>query len=60
MGKLRVTDSETHQSKDYKAGNFIVESVGQWHLGANIGQQPVKLLVIDIVEKGHTKTVLHR
>jgi quercetin dioxygenase-like cupin family protein len=28
-GNLRVTDAETHQSKDYKAGDFIVESVGQ-------------------------------
>jgi quercetin dioxygenase-like cupin family protein len=62
-GRLRVTDitdSATHQTKDYKPGDFIVESVGQWHLGTNIGQGPIKLVVIDIVEKGHTNTVLQR
>jgi hypothetical protein len=34
--------------------------VEQWHTGANIGSEPVKLLVIDIAEKGQTNTVLHK
>jgi quercetin dioxygenase-like cupin family protein len=59
-GNLRVTDSETGQSATYKPGDFILESVGQWHVGANIGETPTKLLVIDIVEKGQTNTVLRR
>ena len=57
-GNLRVTNKDTGQSDTYKPGDFIVESVGQWHMGANIGGEPLKLLVIDLVEKGQTATVL--
>ena len=57
-GSLRVANTEAGQSDTYKTGDFIVESVGQWHTGANIGDEPVKLLVIDILEKGQSNTVL--
>jgi len=30
-GQLRVINTETGESKDYKPGDFIVESRGQWH-----------------------------
>jgi quercetin dioxygenase-like cupin family protein len=53
-----VTDTETGQSKTYRSGDFALESVGRWHTGANAGEEPTRLLVIDIVEKGHTNTVL--
>ena len=56
-GTLRVTNKETGRSDTYKTGDFILESVGQWHTGANIGDGSVKLLVIDIVEKGQANTV---
>jgi quercetin dioxygenase-like cupin family protein len=59
-GNLRVTNMETGQSDTYKPGDFIVESTGQWHTGANIGDEPVKLLVIDIVGKGQTNIVLQK
>jgi quercetin dioxygenase-like cupin family protein len=57
-GNIRVTNMETGRSDTYKTGDFILESVGQWHAGANIGDEQVKLLVIDMVEKGRTNTVL--
>ncbi len=57
-GTLRVTDTETGKSAVYKAGDFIVETIGQWHQGSNIGAEPLKLLVIDQVEKGQSNTVL--
>ena len=57
-GHLRVTDTETGQSRSYEPGDFILEAVGQWHLGANTGSEPIKLLVIDMVEKGQPNTVL--
>ena len=53
-----MTNSKTDRSDTYKTGDFIVESVGQWHRGANIGSEPVKLLVIDMVEEGQSNTVL--
>jgi quercetin dioxygenase-like cupin family protein len=59
-GELRVTNMETRQSDTYKPGDFILESVGQWHMGANVGGKPLKLLVIDIVEKGQTNTVVRK
>jgi quercetin dioxygenase-like cupin family protein len=59
-GTLRVTNTGNGRSYSYKPGDFIVESVGEWHRAANIGIDPVELLVIDIVEKGHGNTVLHK
>ena len=59
-GNLRVTNTETGRSNTYKAGDFILESVGHWHTGTNIGDEPLKLLVINIVEKGQSNTVLQR
>ena len=59
-GELRVTNMETGQNDTYKLGDFILESVGQWHMGTNIGGKPLKLLVIDIVEKGQTNTVVRK
>lgn len=59
-GHLRVTNMETGQIDVYKPGDFILESVGQWHMGANIGGESLKLLVIDFVEKGRTNTVLQK
>ena len=59
-GELRVTNMETGRDDTYKPGDFILESVGQWHTGANIGGKPLKLLVIDIVEKGQTNTVVQK
>ena len=50
-GTLRVTNTETGKIEDFKPGQFVIESINQWHKGANIGSEPVKLLVIDQVEK---------
>jgi quercetin dioxygenase-like cupin family protein len=57
-GHLRVTNNDTGKSEDFKPGDFIVEAVGQWHFGTNTGKDTVKLLVIDMVEKGKANTVL--
>jgi len=59
-GSLRVTDTETGQSRTYRAGDFVLEAVGRWHTGANAGAEPTRLLVIDIVQNGHTNTVLRK
>lgn len=59
-GTLQVTNVETGKSTTYRAGDFIVEMIGQWHRAANIGTDPVKLLVIDQVEEGAQNTVLQQ
>jgi quercetin dioxygenase-like cupin family protein len=45
-GRLCVTNMETGQSDIYEPGDFILESVGQWHMGTNIGGEALKLMVI--------------
>ncbi|PWK72871.1 quercetin dioxygenase-like cupin family protein [Aminobacter sp. AP02] len=57
-GQLQVTNVDTGKSTSYNKGDFIVEMIGTWHQGANVGADPVKLLVIDQVEEGTANTVL--
>ncbi len=57
-GTLRVTDVENGRSFEYKPGDFIVEMVNGWHYGTNNEKEPVRLLVIDQVEKGQANTIL--
>ncbi|RUT83673.1 cupin domain-containing protein [Mesorhizobium sp. USDA-HM6] len=59
-GTLKVTNVETGNSNTYKTGDFIVEMIGQWHQATNLGDGPVKLLVIDQVEQGAKNTVLRQ
>ena len=56
-GILRVTNIDTGQTHTYKRGSFFLEPVGQWHIGTSIGVEPLKLLVIDVVEEGQTNVV---
>jgi quercetin dioxygenase-like cupin family protein len=57
-GTLRIINTETGRSNVYRAGDFIVEAIGQWHKAAGLGDQPVKLLVIDQVAGDLTNTVM--
>lgn len=57
-GTLRVTNVETGKTATYGPGSFILEAVGQWHKAENAGTVPIKLLVIDVMEKGANNTVL--
>lgn len=56
-GKLSVTNVDTGKTNIYETGGFIVEAVDQWHKAANIGGDPVKLLVIDMMPKGANNVV---
>jgi quercetin dioxygenase-like cupin family protein len=49
-GALKITNDQTGTTEVFKAGDFIVESIGQWHHAETVGDNPVKLLVIDQVE----------
>ncbi|MBB5702300.1 quercetin dioxygenase-like cupin family protein [Ochrobactrum daejeonense] len=59
-GKLRVSNKDTGKSSTFKAGDFIVESINQWHSGTNIGSKPLKLLVIDQVRKGENNVIMKK
>jgi quercetin dioxygenase-like cupin family protein len=49
-GTLRISNIETGKSEVFNAGDFIFESIGQWHKAESGGNGPVKLLVIDQIE----------
>ncbi len=57
-GNLRVTDMTTGKFNDYKPGDFVAEMRGTYHFGANMGAEPVKLLVIDQVPLGTASNVV--
>lgn len=54
-GTLRISNMETGKDEIFKTGDFIFESIGQWHRAENTGSEPVKLLVIDQIEKTSEK-----
>jgi quercetin dioxygenase-like cupin family protein len=57
-GTLRVTNLDINKAETYGPGSFILESVDQWHKAENVGSDPIKLLVIDVMPKGATSTIL--
>lgn len=59
-GTIEVTNLDTGKTQIFKTGDLILEAVDQWHFGANKGKAPVKLLVIDMVEKGAANVVLQK
>ncbi len=59
-GSLHVTNMQTGKVEIFKPGDFIVESIDQWHKGANGGTEPVRLLVIDITPGVRTNTVVKK
>lgn len=59
-GTIAVTNLDTGKTETFKTGDFILEAVDQWHYGATVGAEAVKLLVIDMVEKGQANVVLQK
>jgi quercetin dioxygenase-like cupin family protein len=59
-GTLRITNTETGKSAEYNAGDFILETIGHWHRAQNIGNETIRLVVIDQVEKGRENTILRK
>lgn len=59
-GTLAVILPDTGQRFEYKAGDFIIEVLEQWHYGENTGTEPVELLVIDQVPPGTTTNTIVR
>jgi hypothetical protein len=35
----------------------VIEAVGQWNQGANPSREPLRMLVIDLVEKGAASNI---
>lgn len=57
QGTLRVINDDAHLTREFKAGEFVVEAIGQWHHAEVVGDQPVRLLVIDQAPAGKVNMV---
>ena len=56
-GRILVMNLKTGTDREYGPGDFIVESVAQWHTGAVISAEDARLLVIDQHPPGETNTI---
>jgi len=50
-GTLTV-DMDNESPREYAAGSGFLESLNTWHNGKNLGQAPVKVLVVFVSEEG--------
>jgi quercetin dioxygenase-like cupin family protein len=50
-GTLTI-ESDHGSPRDYAAGSGFLESMNSWHNGKNLGQAPVKALVVFVSEEG--------
>lgn len=46
-GRLQVSNLVTGDRQDVEAGEFAVESAGQWHTGKAMGAEPAEVLLIE-------------
>lgn len=53
-GRIAVKNFETGETRELKAGDFAVEALEQWHTGQALGDEPVRLLVIDQAPPGES------
>jgi quercetin dioxygenase-like cupin family protein len=56
-GTLQVTSTTMSKTAEFKAGDFIAESVGQWHHAVNPGTEETRLLVIDVTPDDPKNTI---
>ena len=56
-GRLRVHWEAAALTREFGPGDTVVEAVDQWHEGAAIGPEPVRLIVIDQVPPGAANLV---
>jgi quercetin dioxygenase-like cupin family protein len=59
-GQVRITNTGTGHAEIYRAGDFIIEALGQWHYAENIGEDVVKLLVIDQTDGTSDNVILRK
>jgi quercetin dioxygenase-like cupin family protein len=57
-GTLEVKNAETGKTSLFSAGDFVVESINQWHSGENPGTDTLRLLVIDQTPNGEKNVEL--
>lgn len=56
-GRLRVTNLVTGTVAEVTAGALAIDAIDQWHEAAVVGEEPVRMLVIDQTPPGFVNTV---
>jgi quercetin dioxygenase-like cupin family protein len=56
-GGVRVTNLDTGAVQEFRAGQVIVEAVGQWHKGEALDGKPARLLAFDQTPPGQTNMI---
>ena len=56
-GRLKVTNLVTGTVAEVKAGDLAIDAIDQWHEAAVVGDEPVRMLVIDQAPPGFVNTV---
>ena len=56
-GRLKVTNLDTGEVREIKAGDWLVDAVEQWHETAVVGSESVRLLTIDEAPPGAAVTI---
>jgi len=56
-GRLKVTNLVTGTVAEVKAGELAIDAIDQWHEAAVVGEEPVRMLVIDQAPPGIVNTV---
>lgn len=56
-GRLKVTNHVTGAVVEIGAGQWVVDPIDQWHEGEAVGDQPVRLLLIDQAPPGKAVTI---
>jgi len=57
-GRLQVTNLATGKTITYRAGQFAIDPIGQWHSGRALDGKAVRLLIIDQTPPGRSNTIL--
>ena len=56
-GRLRVRYEAANLVREFGPGEAVVEAVDQWHEGEVVGNDPVRLVVVDQVPPGRSNVV---
>jgi len=55
-GRLRVTNLDTGEAAELKAGDMSIDPIGQWHRAEALGDDKVMLITIDQAPPGAATT----
>jgi quercetin dioxygenase-like cupin family protein len=56
-GRLEIRNLDTGQTREAKAGDWMVDAVEQWHEAVVLGDQPARLMTIDHAPPGKPVTI---